>query len=95
MGNNHFVKILLQHIISSSKDFTKLIKDLQLLLNSDSVVRRVVSPAPIVSHRSTRKIKDYIVISKLYPIEKRVETFRCGKRRFQVCTSVEATDTFF
>ena len=40
------------------KDFGNLIKDLQLFLYSDSEVKIVFSPAPIVSYRSARKIKD-------------------------------------
>ena len=40
------------------KDLDNLIKDLQLFLYSDSEVKIVFSPAPIVSYRSARKIKD-------------------------------------
>ena len=69
------------------KDFGKLIKNLQLFLYSDSDVQRVFSPAPIVSYRSARKIKDYIVRSKLYHIERKVGSYRCGNLRCQVCAS--------
>ena len=62
------------------KDLGKLIKNLQLFLYSDSEVRRVFSLAPIVSYRSARKIKDYIVKPKLYPIEKKVASSKCGTR---------------
>ena len=40
------------------KDLGNLIKDLQLFLYSDSEVKIVFSPAPIVYYRSARKIKD-------------------------------------
>ena len=76
------------------KDLSKLIKNLQLFLYSDSEVRRVFSPAPLLSHRSARKIKDYIVRSKLYSIEKKVGSSRCGNPRCQVCTSIQVTDNF-
>ena len=76
------------------KDLSKLIKNLQLLLYSDSEVQRVFSPAAIVSYRSARKIKDYIVRSKLYSTERRDGSFRCGKLRCQLCTSIQVTDTF-
>ena len=66
----------------------KLIKNLQLFLYSDNEVQRVFSPAPIVSYRSATKIKDSIVRSKLYPIEKKVRSSRCGNPRCQVCTSI-------
>ena len=55
---------------------------------------KVFSPAPIVSYRSARKIKDYIVRSKLYSTERRDGSFRCGKLRCQLCTSIQVTDTF-
>ena len=76
------------------KDLSKLIKNLQLLLYNDSEVQRVFSPAPIVSYRSARKIKDYIVRSKLYSTERRDGSFSCGKLRCQLCTSIQVTDTF-
>ena len=76
------------------KDLGKLIKKLQLFLYSDSEVKRVLSPAPIVSYRSAKKIKDYIVRSKLYPIETKVGSFRCGNSRCQVCTKIQVTDNF-
>ena len=60
------------------KDLGKLIKNVKLFLYSASEVKRVFSPALIVSYRSARKIKDYIVRSKLYPIEKKVGSFRYG-----------------
>ena len=80
--------LLLQHIIPN---LDKLIKNLQLFLYSDSEVKRVFSPAPIVSSRSARKIKAYIVRSKLYPIEKKVES---GNSRCQVLTNIQVTETF-
>ena len=76
------------------KDLGKLIKNLQLFLYSDNEVQRVFSPAPIVSYRSARKIKNYIVRSKLYPIERKVGSSRCGNSRCEVCTSIQVTDTF-
>ena len=43
------------------KDLGTLIKSLQLFLHSNNEVQRVFSPAPMVSYRSARKIKDFIV----------------------------------
>ena len=76
------------------KDLGKLIKNLQLFLYSDSEVRRVFSPSSLVSYRSARKVKDYIVRSKLYAIEREVGSYRYGNSGCQVCTSVQVTDTF-
>ena len=55
------------------KELGKMIMDLLPFLCSDGEVQKVFSPPPIVSYRSARKIKDYIVGSKLYPVERKVE----------------------
>ena len=50
---------------SKVKEFGKMISDLISFLYSDGEVQKVFSPPRIVSYRSARKIKDYIVRSKL------------------------------
>ena len=52
------------------KDLGKLIRYLQLFLHSHSEIQGVFPPAPIVSYRIARKIKDYIIWSKIYPTER-------------------------
>ena len=47
----------------------------------------------MVSYRSARKIKDYIVRSKLYPLERNVGCGGCGNGRYQVCKSIKVTAT--
>ena len=54
-----------------------LISDLRPFLYSDGEVQKVFSPLPIVSYRSARKIKDYIVRSK-YLVERKVGCRGCG-----------------
>ena len=76
------------------KGLGRLIKNLQLYLNSDSEVKRVFSPAPIAYYRSARQIKDYIVRSKLHLTERKVGSYSCGNSKCQVCTSMQVTDTF-
>ena len=71
---------------SKIKDLGKLIKNLQLFLYSDSEVKRVFSPAAMVSYRSAGKIKDYIVRSETYPIGRKVGSYTCGNSSCQVCT---------
>ena len=68
------------------KDFVQLIKNVQLFLYCDSEVRSVFSPAPIVSYQSARQIQDYIVRSKLYPVEKKLVSYRFGqvRTRYQI-----------
>ena len=57
---------------SKLQDLDKLIKKFQLFLYSDSEVQRFFSPVPMLSYQSAMKIKDYIVRSKLHPIEGKV-----------------------
>ena len=74
------------------KDLGKLIKDLIPLIYSDEEVGKVF--LPIASYRSARKIKDYIVRSKLYPVERSVGCPGCGVSRCQICANIKVTDTF-
>ena len=76
------------------KELGKLITDLLPFLYSDGEVQKVFSPPPIVSYRSARKIKDYIVRSKLYPVERNVGCRGCGSSRCQVCKSISITEEF-
>ena len=62
-----------------------MIKDLLPFLYSDEEVEKVSSPLPI---------NNYIVRSKLYPVERSVGCRGCGRSRCQVCENIKATDTF-
>ena len=48
----------------------------------------------MASFRSARKISSYLVRAKLYPLERRVGSFKCGGRRCQVCLNVTETEAF-
>ena len=48
----------------------------------------------MVSYRTARKIKDYIVRPKLCPLERNVGCGTCGNGRSQACKSIKVTDTF-
>ena len=76
------------------KKLGKLIKGLLPFLYSNEEVQKVFSPPPMVSYRSTRKIKDYIVRSKLYPLGSKVGCGGCGNGRCQICRNIKVTDTF-
>ena len=75
------------------KPLGRLIKDLLPFLYSDDEVEKVFSPPPIASYRSAKKIKDYIVRSKLYPVERSVGCRGCVGSRCQVCENIKVTDT--
>ena len=57
-------------------------------------VKNVFTPGPIVSYRSARKISSYLVRAKLYPLERKVGSEKCGKSRCEVCLNIQETDTF-
>ena len=48
----------------------------------------------MASFRSARKISSYLVRTKLYPLERRVGSFKFGARRCQVCLNVTETEMF-
>ena len=48
----------------------------------------------MASSCSARKISSYLVRAKLYPLERRVGSFKCGGRHCQVCLNVTETETF-
>ena len=49
---------------------------------------------PMISFRSSGKISSYIVTAKLYPLERTVESSKCGKKRCEVCDVISEADTF-
>ena len=51
-------------------ELVKIIRDLLPFLYNNGEVQKVFSASPIVSYRSARKIKGYIVRSKLYPVQR-------------------------
>ena len=55
------------------------------LLYKNQEVKTVLTPGLIVSYRSARKTSSYLVRTKLYPLERRVGSEKCGKSRCEVC----------
>ena len=76
------------------KTFGNIIRKHLNLLYMKEEVKRVFTPCPMVSFRGARKLSSYLVRAKLYPLERSVGSFKCGKRRCQVCENVCETDTF-
>ena len=58
------------------------------------VIKRTFTPEPIVSYRSAHKLSSYFVRAKLYPIERKVGSYKCKGKRCEVCKNVLETDTF-
>ena len=51
-------------------------------------VKKVFSPKPMISFRSARKLSSYLVRAKLYPTEITAGSFKCTKKRCEVCKTV-------
>ena len=64
------------------------------LLYAGQEVESVFTPGPMASFRSAWKISSYLVLAKLYSLERRVASFKCGGRRCQFCLNVTETETF-
>ena len=48
----------------------------------------------MASFRSAKKISSYLARAKLYPLERRVGSFKRGGRRGKVCLNATETETF-
>ena len=48
-------------------------------------VNKTFTPSPIISFRSSSKVSSYIVRAKLYPLERTAGSYKCGKKRCEVC----------
>ena len=75
------------------KKLGKRIRDLLPSLYSDGEVQKVFLPPPIVSYRSARKIKDYIVRSKLYCIAAEFTSFT-SKKTYKINHSFDCNDKY-
>ena len=63
------------------KDFASIIrKDLYILyLNTE--VKEIFTPDLMISFRGARELRNYLVRTKLYPLERSVGSFKCGGKR--------------
>ena len=73
--------------------FQVIRKNLQLLY-ADEEIKKVFSPAPFVSFRSTRNLKSYLIRSKIYPLEREVGSEKGKSKRCLVCLNVSKSYVF-
>ena len=57
-------------------------------------VSKIFSPGPMVSFQSARKLSSYFVSAKLYSLQRKVDSSKCGKQRCEVCNNVSGTSIF-
>ena len=60
----------------------------------DNEVKKLFSPGTMVSFQGARKLSSYLVRAKVYPLEYKVGSWGCGKKRCQICLNVTETDSF-
>ena len=63
-------------------------------LYADQEVRKVFTPSPLVSFRSARNLKSFLVRSNVYPLERKTSSEKCNGKRCLVCLNIAETDTF-
>ena len=73
---------------------SKIIRDNIYLLNKNEEFRKTFSQDPMVSFRSARKLSSYLAWTKLYLLQRKVGSSKCGKQRCEVCNNVTDTSTF-
>ena len=64
------------------------------ILYVDESVKNVFTPAHFVSFRSGFNLSNHLVRSKVYPLERKRGSFKCGKKRCKTCKNVNETTTF-
>ena len=64
------------------------------LLYVDQKVKEVFTPKPMVSFRIAKKFNSYLVRPKLYPLERKVGSFKYKGKRCQARLNVNETDSF-
>ena len=79
---------------SKLKKKVQIMKKLEHLLYEEESVKQVFTPPPMVSYHSARKLSSYLVHAKLYPLERKRGSYKCGNLRCLVCNNIEETDTF-
>ena len=57
-------------------------------------LRKTFSPGPMVSFQSARKLSSYLVLPKLYSLQRNIGSSKSGKQRCEVCDNVTDTSIF-
>ena len=81
--------VMTYHPIPNS--LNKIIRDNMYLLNMNEEVRKTFSPRPMASFQSARKPSSYLVWAKLYPLQRKTDSSKCGKRWYEVLNNVTGT----
>ena len=75
------------------KNLGRILNQNIYLLNMNEETKKVFSTQPMVSFRSPRKISNYLVRAKLYPLHRVAGSMKCGKQKCEVCVNVFEMNT--
>ena len=71
-----------------------IFQELHILLTPDQEHKKVFQDIPVVGFRNGKSLKDHLVRAKLPNVEIPGRSGTCGKRNWQVCDYICATNTF-
>ena len=77
------------------KNLSKIIKDNLYLLYMTDEVKKTFKPSPIISFRCFHKISSYKVTAKLHQLKKTVGSYKCSKKRCEMCDVISEIDAFW
>ena len=75
------------------KNLGRIINQNIYLLNMNEKTKEAISPWPMVSFRSPRKVSSYLVSAKSCPLDTAVESTKCDKNSCEVCMNISETNT--
>ena len=81
----------------SFSNIFKILRELQVILQSDNEHRKTFSAVPIVGFSNGKSLKRHLVRATLSKTNNKVGSFNCGggaRRRCQVCQHIKVTDSF-
>ena len=61
---------------------------------ADNKIKNLFSLRPMASFRGARKLSSYLVRGKVHPLESKIGSSSCGKKRCQFCLNVTESDSF-
>ena len=69
------------------REIASIIKKYKNISYQDETFKRVFT-------RNARKLSSYLVRAKLYPLERKRGSYKCGSSRCQVCNNIEEIEIF-
>ena len=90
-------EIGLPFVVTYTPDLQRLSSILRkhlLLLYQDTEIKKVFTPPPFVSYRCAFNLRNRLVRSKVYPIEREIDCRKCDKSRCKTCDNVIISDKF-